>query len=104
MTLQEVRKLLNDPNLSIECNILCKPTNEKNNITFNEINCSFTINTTADLKEKKVTYTHLVTDEVIKMKGFEDITDYFLNTEEINKIRLNILEVITEHYKFYKKK
>ena len=104
MTLQEVRNILNDPNLSIEFDIECKNSNKNKKKDFNQINCFFNINTIANLETKKGTIIYLVTDDAIKQENFEDITDYFLNTKQIDKIRLQILEFIIEYYKYNQKK
>jgi hypothetical protein len=98
MTLKELRKNLNDPNLHINYTTVSKLIEED----FPKIETTYKIFTDKKLPFYESTSSYIISQELIEKKGFKDFNEYFINFdfkshyEDINKH-------IFDYYQYKKK-
>lgn len=96
MTLQELRKKLNDPNLTIEYKMEIKMPRGNSN-PFPTIVTNYKIKTKAKLLFRSGTNTYSITNDDMKHQGFSDVNSVLLYGDKTGIISC-ILEGIGYHY------
>lgn len=101
MTLKELRKKLNDPNLTIEYKMEIKMPRRNSN-SFPTIITNYKIKTKAKLLTKSGVHTFSVTKDSMEMQSFDDINSFLLYSDKTRIIN-SILEGIGYHYEYTQK-
>lgn len=96
MTLQEVRKKLNDPNLTLEYKMEIKMPRGNSN-PFPKILTNYKIKTKANLLIKRGQNTYSITNDAMEQQGFSDVNSFLLYGDKTCIISC-ILEGIGYHY------